>query len=81
MRRLLNIALAAGVTALAMRLIRRLLARAVEQDVQPAPTANSAVTREQLYRQAADLRIKGRSKMNKRQLREAVEAARSGGNS
>jgi hypothetical protein len=38
-------------------------------------------TREELYRQAAGLGIRGRSRMNKRQLHEAVEAHSSGGDS
>ncbi len=35
-------------------------------------------SREQLYREASQLGVRGRSKMNKRQLHDAVEAARSG---
>jgi hypothetical protein len=42
------------------------------------PTTNSP-SRDELYKEAARLGIKGRSKMNKRQLQEAVEAARTGG--
>jgi hypothetical protein len=38
-------------------------------------------TREELYRQAARLGVRGRSKMNKRQLHEAVQAQSSGGDS
>lgn len=82
MRKLLNITLAAAITALAWFLVRRLLADAenaapsVKED---APS--SGPSREQLYREAARLQVKGRSKMNKRQLQEAVEAANSGGGS
>jgi hypothetical protein len=36
-------------------------------------------TRDELYEQATRLGVRGRSKMNKRQLHEAVEARRSGG--
>jgi hypothetical protein len=38
-------------------------------------------TREELYRQAARLGVRGRSRMNKRQLHEAVEAQSSGDDS
>lgn len=38
-------------------------------------------TREELYKQAARLGVRGRSRMNKRQLYEAVEAQSSGGDS
>jgi hypothetical protein len=38
-------------------------------------------TREELYRQAARLGVRGRSKMNKQQLQEAVQAQSSGGDS
>jgi hypothetical protein len=36
-------------------------------------------TREELYREARRLEIQGRSKMNKQELQEAVEAAKTGG--
>jgi Rho termination factor, N-terminal domain len=36
-------------------------------------------TREELYRQAASMGVRGRSKMNKQQLQEAVLAKRAGG--
>ena len=42
------------------------------------PSLDSA-TRAQLYQQAKSLNIKGRSRMNKRQLQSAVEAALEGG--
>jgi hypothetical protein len=38
-------------------------------------------TREQLYKQATKLGVRGRSRMNKKQLQEAVETRRSGGDS
>jgi hypothetical protein len=82
MRKLLNIALAAGITALAWLLVRRLMTRTqtpVPSVKQTAPP--SEPSRDQLYREAARLEVKGRSKMNKRQLREAVEAASNGGDS
>jgi hypothetical protein len=47
-----------------------------------APSGASAAggpTREELYREARRLEIQGRSKMNKRELQEAVEAAKTGG--
>lgn len=38
-------------------------------------------SREQLYQEASRLQVRGRSRMNKRQLNEAVEAAMRGGDS
>jgi hypothetical protein len=38
-------------------------------------------TREELYKEAARLGVRGRSRMNKRQLHEAVEAQSNGGGS
>jgi hypothetical protein len=43
------------------------------------PRADSSRTREDLYEEAKRLDVKGRSKMNKRQLEKAVEEARIGG--
>ena len=56
-------------TALAAVLVLRLRRR---------PSLDSA-TRAELYKQAKSLNIKGRSRMNKRQLQSAVEAALEGG--
>jgi hypothetical protein len=79
MRRLLKILLAGAVIAIARALIQRLLG----QEAEPEPPADSqpasSPSREQLYKEAARLDVKGRSKMNKRQLQEAVEDARLGG--
>src|SRR5215211_5326491 len=47
----------------------------------PAGSRDREPTRKELYREATRLGLKGRSKMNKRQLQEAVEAARTGGDS
>jgi hypothetical protein len=101
MRKLLKIVLAAGVTALAARLIRNMLEMDAEaagplpgagapppQTSKPGGKASSegsaaaqpiAPSRDELYKEAARLDVKGRSKMNKEQLQEAVEAARTGG--
>ena len=86
MRRFLKIALAGGITALAPMLIRRLLAQdLLAQDEPPAAQPENpgggepSLTRDQLYREATRLEIKGRSMMNKRQLQKAVEDARVGG--
>jgi hypothetical protein len=84
MRRIVKIALAAAVAALVAAGIRRLL-EPVEREAIPASTSNgrapakrpaesSAPTRE-----AQRLEIQGRSKMNKQELSEAVEAAKTGG--
>ena len=92
MRRLLKIPLAGAVIAIARMLLRRLLDggdRQVQEPYPPPPerstartaraTARKQRTREDLYKEAVRLDIRGRSKMNKRQLQEAVEDARIGG--
>jgi hypothetical protein len=79
MRKLLNVAVAAAVIALAWTLARRLLADPEQALPSARESASSGPTRKQLYREAVRLQVKGRSKMNKRQLHEAVEAANSGG--
>ena len=92
MRRLLKIPLAGAVIALARMLIRRLLeGEDREASVPASATAPPAAarrdpvrkdrspTRDELYKEAARLDIKGRSKMNKRQLQKAVEDATIGG--
>jgi hypothetical protein len=85
MRTLTKIALAGSVTLVAGLLIRRLLSQTGDEGAQAADPAaelrSSAVTHEQLYREAVGLGIRGRSKMNKRQLQQAVEAAKTGGGS
>jgi hypothetical protein len=43
------------------------------------PSAGGEPTREELYREARRLEIEGRSKMNKQELKQAVEAAKTGG--
>jgi hypothetical protein len=73
MRRLLILALAA---ALAAWLIRRLLDASEGPVVADRPASDSSLTRDQLYSEAKRLGVKGRSKMNKQQLQEAVDAAR-----
>jgi hypothetical protein len=90
MRRLLKIPLAGALATLVGMLIRRLLEQ-LDGDRGEGPTtrggtpaANRAPappprTREQLYREAARLEIRGRSKMNKAQLQDAVEMAKTGG--
>lgn len=44
-----------------------------------SPAADSGRTRDELYRAAQRLEIQGRSKMNKQELKQAVEAAETGG--
>jgi hypothetical protein len=41
--------------------------------------AGTEPTRDELYREARRLEIEGRSKMNKQELKQAVEAAKTGG--
>jgi hypothetical protein len=81
MRRLMKICLAAALTALAALVGRRLLDLEQERAMpQPVSRSNGTrATRDELYREARELQVEGRSKMNKGQLREAVEAARTGG--
>ena len=95
MRALLKLLVAGAVASLAAAFLRRLLEQAGPQpdasDASPAGpasapppapvTSNHAPSRDELYKEAARLDVKGRSKMNKRQLQEAVEAARTGGSS
>jgi hypothetical protein len=89
MRRIVKIALAAALAALVAAGIRRLL-EPVEREAIPASTSNgrapakrpaesSTPTRDELYSEAQRLEIQGRSKMNKQELSEAVEAAKTGG--
>jgi hypothetical protein len=42
-------------------------------------SAGGEPTRDELYREARRLEIEGRSKMNKQELKQAVEAAKTGG--
>ena len=88
MRRILRIALAVAMAALVATGIRRLL-EPVEQETTPASTSDGrspstpadpgSPTRDELYSEAQRLDIQGRSKMNKQELQEAVEAAKTGG--
>jgi hypothetical protein len=90
MRRILTLALAATVAALVAAGIRRLLEPDQRQAMRPAQNAGSSErpakqgssrqgpTRDELYSEAQRLEIEGRSKMNKKQLAEAVEAAKTG---
>jgi hypothetical protein len=82
MRRLLKICLAGAVAALAVLVGRRLLEQEQEMSAPPPPPSASngaGATRDELYREARELGVEGRSKMNKEQLQKAVEAARTGG--
>lgn len=45
----------------------------------PSGAAARGSTRDELYREARRLEIQGRSKMNKQELKQAVEAAKTGG--
>jgi hypothetical protein len=85
MHRLLKIPLAGAVAALVGLLIRRLLEQieghgaAGSGAAAAPPPRREPRTRDQLYKEAARLEIKGRSKMNKAELQEAVEMATTGG--
>ena len=88
MRRLIRIAIAAALTVLIAAGIRRLLESTEREGIPastgdgrpaPLPAGSSPPTREELYSEAQRLDIHGRSKMNKQQLQDAVEAATTGG--
>ena len=93
MRRLLKLLVAGAVAAAAVQLLRRLLGvedapsggaiaeSPAPADLTPAERASDGdgPTRDELYREAKEIGVEGRSKMNKRQLQEAVEAAKTGG--
>lgn len=91
MRRILTLALAATVAALVAAGIRRLMEPDPQEAIPAAgdgapadkPSASSPEaeepTRDELYTEAQRLEIQGRSKMNKQQLQEAVDAAKTGG--
>jgi hypothetical protein len=92
MRRLLILVLAGAAAAAVAQLLQRYLQTGGDPFVGSAEHRPSAVpatsaangthpTREELYKQARELDVEGRSKMNKRQLQEAVEAAKIGGRS
>jgi len=84
MRRLVKLVAAAAIAAAVLALLRRLLVT----DAPGIDTGSSAArprsvgsneggpTRQELYREAQEIGIEGRSKMNKQQLEEAVEAAK-----
>jgi hypothetical protein len=88
-RRLLELVLAATVAALVAMGIKRLLEPGPEVEAIPAasgrngrpastPAKSGSPTRDELYSEAQRLEIEGRSKMNKKELAEAVEAAKTG---
>ena len=93
MMRLLKLCLLGAIAALGVFVGRRLLELEEESAAPPqsnTPTGGSrengagagdGETREELYREAQELDVEGRSKMNKRQLKDAVDAAKTGGNS
>ena len=89
--RLLKLCLLGAIAALGVLVGRRLLELEQEKGAPPPKTNASSengvgaghgeATREQLYQEAKNLDVEGRSKMNKRQLQEAVEDAKTGGKS
>jgi hypothetical protein len=81
MRKLLAFAFAAAIVGATAWIIERLLAGRGEPVAAGEVASNGSVTRDQLYVEAQRLHVKGRSKMNKRQLEVAVGAARIGGGS
>jgi hypothetical protein len=92
MRRLFRLLLVGGLIAGAWALLRELLEQPPPEPSAPEPpaapsetaragstaSANGAanVSKAELYREAQELDVAGRSKMNKEQLAEAVAAAR-----
>jgi hypothetical protein len=92
MRRIARIAIAAAFAAAAAGAIRWWLEREAgaapelprrapvdEQATSRNGSSPSGPTKDQLYGEARRLDIQGRSKMNKQELQEAVEAAKTGG--
>jgi hypothetical protein len=95
MRKVIRLVLAGGVATGTAALLRRLLGED-KPGTQPPPPApprrrrakprrtnpsSSSPSRDQLYKEAARLGVKGRSKMKKQQLQDAVDAAKTGGSS
>jgi hypothetical protein len=89
MRRLIRLALLGGLAGALWLWLRDLLEQQEEQrrtsaqrgtpapqGESPAAEGDASVSKAELYRQAQDLGIEGRSKMNKDQLAAAVAAAR-----
>ena len=92
MRRIAKIAFAAALAVAAAQAVRWLAERdgqlageAVESagvtlsSNGSSPANSSGPTRDELYAEARRLEIEGRSKMNKQELKQAVEAAKTGG--
>lgn len=90
--RLLKLCLLGAIAALGVLVGRRLLELEQESAAPPqtstggsrengAGAGSGEATREELYREAKELDVEGRSKMNKRQLKDAVDAAKTGGSS
>jgi hypothetical protein len=93
-RRIIGIALALGLAVAAVLALRWILDReegTAGRELAPPDAAGglrdrinepssqgAAPTREQLYREAQRLEIRGRSKMNKQELRDAVQATNGG---
>jgi Rho termination factor, N-terminal domain len=89
MRRLIGLLLAATVIGAAWVLLRDLLAEREIEERLPASESSSANTgasgngaggpsKAELYREAQELEVEGRSKMTKDELAAAIEAARQG---
>jgi hypothetical protein len=73
-RRLFVLTFVAGLAAFAWRVLRQQMTAPVPAT---APSVNGALpTRDQLYREAQELDVPGRSRMNKEQLALAVRARR-----
>jgi hypothetical protein len=89
-RRIFELVLAVTVAVLVATGIKRLLEPDQRQAIRPARNAAASErpakqgssrqgpTRDELYSEAQRLEIEGRSKMNKKELAEAVEAAKTG---
>jgi Rho termination factor, N-terminal domain len=75
MRRLFQLLLVGGLIAGAWALLRELLEQPSSEPSAPEPSRNKA----ELYREAQELEVEGRSKMTKDELAAAVARARRGG--
>jgi Rho termination factor, N-terminal domain len=85
MRRLIGLAVAATVIGAVWILLRDLLAEREIEESQPGSTGTGAsgngaggMSKAELYREAQELDVEGRSKMTKDELAAAIEAARQG---
>ncbi len=81
MRRLIQLLLIGGLIAGAWALLRELLEQPSSEPSAPEPSPKRSESKAELYRQAQELEVEGRSKMTKDELAAAVARARRGDDS